>query len=158
SVTPEDTTLNGTLVASAARLHRVREELLSTSLAFASLTSDLRRAAAVRIARCFRNLNTPSRRSRNEPPSARSTRSVRFWISCRIWKACSLPGATVAYAALRAQIRREFEEHMKRDNRPVTVMTSAGLVKGNDAWLREQPVLGLPERTISQQPHLHDGR
>ncbi|THW10699.1 hypothetical protein D6D24_07730 [Aureobasidium pullulans] len=55
-------------------------------------------------------------------------------------------------------IRREFEEHMKRDNRPVTVMTSAGLVKGNDAWLREQPVLGLPERTISQQPHLHDGR
>ncbi|THW37852.1 hypothetical protein D6D21_08069 [Aureobasidium pullulans] len=108
--------LNGTLVASAARLHRVREELLSTLLAFASLTSDLRRAAAVRIAR------------------------------------------SVAYAALRAQIRREFEEHMKRDNRPVTVMTSAGLVKGNDAWLCEQPIPGLPERTISQQPHLHDGR
>ncbi|TIA28745.1 hypothetical protein D6C79_10162 [Aureobasidium pullulans] len=39
----------------------------------------------------------------------------------------NLPVA-VAYAALRAQIRREFEEHMKRDNRPVTVMTSAGLV------------------------------
>lgn len=43
-------------------------------------------------------------------------------------------------AALRAQLRREFEEHMKRDNRPVTVMTSAGLVtlsftevEGNDA-------------------------
>ncbi|CAD0055548.1 unnamed protein product, partial [Aureobasidium pullulans] len=37
-------------------------------------------------------------------------------------------------------IRREFEEHMKRDNRPVTVMTSVGLVtlyftevEGNDA-------------------------
>ncbi|THV92690.1 hypothetical protein D6D27_04780 [Aureobasidium pullulans] len=113
--------LNGTLVASAARLHR-----------------DLRRAAAIRIARCFRNLNTPSRRSRNEPPSARSAR-------------------TVTYAALRAQIRREFEERMKRDNRPVTVMTSAGLVKGNDAWLCEQPIPGLPERKISQQPHLHDG-
>ncbi|THX93289.1 hypothetical protein D6D08_02140 [Aureobasidium pullulans] len=64
----------------------------------------------------------------------------------------------VAYAALRAQIRREFEEHMKRDNRPVTVMTSAGLVKGNDAWLCEQPIPGLPEREIAQQSHLHDGR
>ncbi|THX71872.1 hypothetical protein D6D04_09337 [Aureobasidium pullulans] len=51
----------------------------------------------------------------------------------------NLPVA-VAYAALRAQIRREFEEHVERDNRPVTVMTIAGLVtlsftgmQGNDA-------------------------
>lgn len=71
--------------------------------------------------------------------------------------AAANPGEPIPLpAALRAQIRREFAEHMKRDNRPVTVMTSAGLVtlsftevEGNDAWLCEQPVLGLPERKIS---------
>jgi hypothetical protein len=52
SIAPNDAMLNDTLVASAARLHRVTKELLSTPLAFASLNSDLRRAAAVRIARC----------------------------------------------------------------------------------------------------------
>ncbi|THY49040.1 hypothetical protein D6C98_06510 [Aureobasidium pullulans] len=116
SIAPNDAMLNDTLVASAARLHRVRKELLSTP-------SGIRQ------------------------PEFGSSSSLR----------------PVAYAALRAQIRREFEEHMERDNRPVTVMTSAGLVtlnftevQGNDAWLGEQPVLGLPKRKISQQPHLHD--
>ncbi|CAD0055546.1 unnamed protein product [Aureobasidium pullulans] len=55
--------------------------------------------------------------------------------------AAANPGEPIPLpAALRAQTRREFEEHMKRDNRPVTVMTSAGLVtlsftevEGNDA-------------------------
>ncbi|THV74918.1 hypothetical protein D6D28_02203 [Aureobasidium pullulans] len=55
--------------------------------------------------------------------------------------AAANPGEPIPLpAALRAQLRREFEEHMKRDNRPVTVMTSAGLVtlsftevEGNDA-------------------------
>ncbi|THX25430.1 hypothetical protein D6C83_05028 [Aureobasidium pullulans] len=166
SIAPNDAILNGTLVASATRLHRVRKELLSTPSGFRQpeFGSSARRRRQDRSLSPFRALDTFSRRSRNEPPSARSTRSVRFWISCRIWKACSLPGAAVAYAALRAQIRREFEEHMERDNRPVTVMTSAGLVtlsltevQGNDAWLCEQPIPGLPERKISQQPHLHDG-
>ncbi|TIA07455.1 hypothetical protein D6C81_09472 [Aureobasidium pullulans] len=118
--------LNGTLVASAARLHRVRKELLSTpsGIRQPEFGSSARRRRQDRSLSPFRALDTSSRRSRNEPPLARSTR-------------------TVAYAALRAQIRREFEEHMKRDNRPVTVMTSAGL-------LGEQLVLGLPERKISQ--------
>ncbi|THW86586.1 hypothetical protein D6D15_07280 [Aureobasidium pullulans] len=159
--------LNDTLVASAARLHRVREELLSTpsGILQPEFGSSARRRRQDRLLSPFRALDTSSRRSRNEPPLARSTRSVRFRVSCRTWKAWSLPGAAVAYTALRAQIRREFEEHMKRNNRPVTVMTSAGLVtlsftevEGNDAWLCEQPIPGLPERKISQQPHLHDGR
>ncbi|THY21308.1 hypothetical protein D6D00_07217 [Aureobasidium pullulans] len=139
--------LNDTLIASAARLYRVRKELL--------LSSDLRRAAAVRIARC--RLSVPL----TLPRAAVVTSLLPL---ARL--AASASGYhAVAYAALRAQIRREFEEHMKRNNRPVTVMTSAGLVtlsftevQGNDAWLCEQPILGLLKRKISQQPHLHDGR
>ncbi|KEQ81338.1 hypothetical protein M438DRAFT_358056 [Aureobasidium pullulans EXF-150] len=150
--------LHDTLVASATRLHRARKELLPTpsGIRQSEFGSSARRHRQDRSLSPFRALDTSSRRSRNEPPLARSTRSV---------SGSTAITPTVAYAALRAQIRREFEEHMKRNNRPVTVMASAGLVtlsftevKGNDAWLCEQPVLELPERKISQQLHLHDGR
>ncbi|THW32853.1 hypothetical protein D6D22_09403 [Aureobasidium pullulans] len=125
--------LNDTLVASAARLHRVRKELLSTPSGIRQ--PEFGSSSSLR-------------------PSFRSLDSQRPLLDIMVFNNMmdNLP------------IRREFEEHMEHDNRPVTVMTSAGLVtldftevQGNDAWLGEQPVLGLPKRKISQQPHLHDG-
>ncbi|THX03656.1 hypothetical protein D6D13_07536 [Aureobasidium pullulans] len=89
--------------------------------------------------------------------------------------AATNPGEPIPLpAALRAQIRREFEEHMKRDNRPVTVMTSAGLVTlsftevgGNDAGRDQclkpgcannqyQGYLNARSRN-SHISHVHDG-
>ncbi|THZ60835.1 hypothetical protein D6C86_04803 [Aureobasidium pullulans] len=75
-----DAMLNGTLVASAARLHRVREELLSTPSGMRQPDvgrSSSRRRRQDRSLSRFRDLDTPTRRSRPEPASARSTRSAR---------------------------------------------------------------------------------
>lgn len=72
-----DAMLNGTLVASAARLHRVREELLSTPSGMRQPDvgrSSSRRRRQDRSLSRFRDLDTSTRRSRPEPASARSTR------------------------------------------------------------------------------------
>jgi len=83
SIAPNDAMLNHTLVAFAVRLHRVRKELLSTpsGIRQPEFGSSARRRRQDRSLSPFRALDTSSRRSRNEPPLARSTRSVRFWIS-----------------------------------------------------------------------------
>jgi len=83
SIAPNDAMLNDTLVVSAARLHRVRKELLSTpsGIRQPEFGSSTRRRRQDRSLSPFRALDTSSRRSRNEPSLARLTRSVRFRVS-----------------------------------------------------------------------------
>ncbi|THX23435.1 hypothetical protein D6D10_10318 [Aureobasidium pullulans] len=81
--TSPDALLNGALVASAERMHRMREELLTPSRPrqpdFGG-GSTSRRRRADRSLSPFQDLVTPTRRSRAEPASrsARTSRSVRF--------------------------------------------------------------------------------
>ncbi|THY99276.1 hypothetical protein D6C92_02413 [Aureobasidium pullulans] len=82
--TSPDALLNGALVASAERMHRIREELLTPSRPrqpdFGRGSTSRRRRRNERSLSPFEDLVTPTRRSRAAPASgsARGSRSVRF--------------------------------------------------------------------------------
>ncbi|THX99411.1 hypothetical protein D6D03_07205 [Aureobasidium pullulans] len=82
--TSPDALLNGALVASAERMHRIREELLTPSRPrqpdFGRGSTSRRRRRDERSLSPFEDLVTPTRRSRAAPASgsARGSRSVRF--------------------------------------------------------------------------------